>query len=61
MAGNRSKSKDNPQFLTTAQAADLMGVSESMVREFCARGYLPGAYQDRESGPWHIPLESQIP
>ena len=58
MALYKHRSRDDSSFLTVDQAARLLGVSESTARNYCKKDLLPGAYQDWENGPWHIPSES---
>lgn len=43
--------------LNPKEVADLEGIAERTVRERCARGDYPGAYQHRAGCSWHIPAE----
>jgi tetratricopeptide (TPR) repeat protein len=53
-------SDDNQQeqvYLTTAEAAARLNLSEDAVRELCKKGMLPGSSQEHKKGPWRISLE----
>lgn len=45
-------------YLTTAEAAQRLGVTPELVRRLCQEEQLPGATQERENGPWRIPAEA---
>lgn len=42
--------------LTTAQAAERLGVSTARIRQLCAQGRFPGAF--RAGRDWMIPAEA---
>lgn len=44
--------------LSTAEAAERMGVSRRRMRNLCGQGLLPEAFQEWENGPWHIPVQA---
>ncbi len=46
------------EYLSTSEAGRCMNVSERTVRDLCRRGKLPGAFQERDNGPWQIPARS---
>ena len=58
MPVSHSDRREGTRYLGTAEAANRMGVSQKSVRRMCNRGELEGAFQERESGPWHIPLDA---
>jgi excisionase family DNA binding protein len=45
-------------YLSTAEAAKSMGVSEKTVRDLCRRGLLAGAKQTYKGGLWRIPEDA---
>jgi hypothetical protein len=47
-----------PTYLTTTQAAALMGLDPRSVRDLCMQGLLPGAVQAGEEKAWKIPLKA---
>ena len=51
-------------WLTASAAADLLGVTPARIRQFIAKGRLPGAVKFRPGGGiaplWKIPVQSVI-
>ena len=45
--------------MSIAQAAEKWGISERSVRNYCAQGRVPGAYQEKKS--WRIPQNAEKP
>lgn len=43
------------EYLTTSQAAKVMGIPEEAVRSLCKAGILSGALQKQKGAPWQIP------
>lgn len=50
----------NIEWLTTAEAAEILGRSAETVRRYCERGTFKGAYQPRAGDQWRIPLASVV-
>lgn len=46
-------------FMTVKQAAEKWGISDRRIRELCAEGKIPGAYQ--EGRGWKIPIDAEKP
>lgn len=46
---------DAPSWLSTTDAARLLGVSPDTVRRMCDKSYFPGAWRIGHAGHWHIP------
>lgn len=45
----------------TKQAAEKWGVPQNKVAEWCRKGLIKGATQDKERTPWHIPKDATPP
>ena len=45
----------------TKEAAKRAGVTQETVRRWCKAGLIPGATQDKEGSPWHIPQDFTPP
>lgn len=48
------------EWLTTGEAAEILGRSPDTVRRMCDRGAFDGAYQPRAGDHWRIPLEAVL-
>jgi len=48
------------KYLTTAEAADILGLDQRGVRELCKKGVLSGAKKDQRTGTWLIPYGSVV-
>ena len=47
---------DRPEYLTTQEAGDLLGVTSEEMRRKCVLGRIPGAFQiEPGRGWWRIP------
>ncbi len=57
MPENSGDNQQEPVYLTTAEAAVRLNLSEDAVRELCKKGMLPGSSQEHKKGPWRIPRE----
>jgi excisionase family DNA binding protein len=49
-----------PTYLTTAEAAARLGLSQEKIREYCQEGRLAGAFKQPGKGAWLIP-ENALP
>lgn len=58
MSEESPNSQNESIYLSTAEAAARIKLSEGTIRDLCKRGRLPGAYQEHEKGPWRIPLKT---
>jgi tetratricopeptide (TPR) repeat protein len=58
MPESSDDNQQEPVYLSTAEAAARLNLSEDAVRELCQRGMLPGSSQEHKKGPWRIPLEA---
>lgn len=58
MVEGNSDSQHEQTHLSTAEAAERMGVSRKTVRDLCKQGLLPGTFQQHENGPWRIPADA---
>jgi len=47
-----------PTYLTTAEAAAKLGLSQEKIREYCQEGRLVGAFKEPEKGAWLIPEDA---
>ena len=45
----------------TREAKELWGYSQATISEWCRKGLIEGADQDRIGSPWHIPKNAQCP
>ncbi len=45
----------------TNEASRIWGYAQSTISDWCRKGLIPGADQDREGCPWHIPKDAQCP
>lgn len=45
----------------TTEAAKLWGYKQATVAKWCRNGQIPGATQDKEGSPWHIPKDAVCP
>ncbi|GAA0293155.1 excisionase family DNA binding protein [Gracilibacillus halotolerans] len=46
--------EENEEFLTSTEAAEIIGVSDQTIRRWCEKGKYPDAFQT-EGGHWRIP------
>lgn len=46
-------------FVSVKQAADMWGISERSVRNYCAQGRVPGAFITGKT--WNIPADAEKP
>jgi hypothetical protein len=47
-----------PEFMTTVDAARVLGYSPKRWRVWCEGGLVEGAWQDSDNGRWRLPLAS---
>ena len=45
----------------TNEASRIWGYAQSTISDWCRKGLIPGADQDREGCPWHIPKDARCP
>lgn len=45
----------------TKQKSEEWGYSMSTISNWCRKGLIEGANQDKEGSPWHIPKEAKCP
>lgn len=45
----------------TKEASEKWGYSQTTIRRWCKDGLIPGATQDDEYSPWHIPQDAPCP
>lgn len=45
----------------TKEASEKWGVSQQTVQNWCRRGLVAGATQDKKGSPWHIPKDAPNP
>ena len=58
MPESSDNNQQEPVYLSTAEVAARLNLSEDAVRELCKKGMLPGSSQEHKKGPWRIPLEA---
>lgn len=45
----------------TLEASQKWDVTQSTISKWCRDGKIPGAEQDKEGSPWHIPKDAVCP
>lgn len=45
----------------TKEASEKWKCSQATVRNWCRKGMIPGATQDKYGSPWHIPKDAECP
>jgi len=45
----------------TKEAAELWGYSQKTISEWCRKGLIQDANQDKKGSPWHIPKNAKCP
>lgn len=45
----------------TKDAANAWGIPQKTISRLCREGRIPGASQDAEGSPWHIPKDAPRP
>ena len=45
----------------TNEASKLWGYSQRTISKWCRENRIPGAEQDKEGSPWHIPKDAVCP
>ena len=45
----------------TNEASKLWGYSQRTISKWCRENSIPGAEQDKEGSPWHIPKDAVCP
>lgn len=45
----------------TAEASKLWDYPQSTISEWCRKGKIEGASQDKRGSPWHIPKDAKCP
>lgn len=45
----------------TAEASKLWGYPQNTISEWCRKGKIEGASQDKKGSPWHIPKNAKCP
>lgn len=45
----------------TLEASKLWNYTQATITRWCREGLIPGAEQDREGSPWHIPKNAVCP
>lgn len=45
----------------TKAASEKWGYTQETIRKWCKLGLIPGATQDKDHSPWHIPADALCP
>lgn len=53
---SEARTADGPEFVSTEQAAALLGKSPEWWQDAARAGRIPGAWQDGDRAPWNLPL-----
>lgn len=56
MAVGEAEEGDGPEWVTTEQAATIVGRTSEWWQDEARAGHLPGAHQDGKGSPWLLPL-----
>ncbi len=48
-------------YVGTKVKAEEWGYSQSTVANWCSKGLIPGAEQDKKGSPWRIPVNAKCP
>ena len=49
------------QFIGTLETANIAGVKQGTVRDWCSEKKIKGAEQDNPGSPWRIPADTVFP
>ena len=45
----------------TKMASEKWGYTQETIRNWCAKGLIKGATQDKKGSTWHIPADAECP
>ena len=49
------------EYMGTAEASKKWGWTPAKITDWCRRGKIPGAEQDKKGSPWRIPADTPRP